>query len=146
MKEKKILSTKLLSLQLKRAIFLAFKQAKKYGNNTVSSKFLLYGILKTDNNLVTNAITNLYSQQLPFTNKVEKILNKCELEFKNVSTRDIIDNNELTFSRPIRRLLFSISKSIKNEKPIVITTFQVFNLMIRNKSLRNWIKQALIDN
>lgn len=145
MKEKKILSTKLLSLQLKRAIFLAFEQAKKYGNNTVSSKFLLYGILKTDNNLVSRSITNLYSSQPPFNNKVEKILSKCELEFKNISTRSIVDNDELTFSRPIRRLLFSISKSIKNDKPVVITTFQVFNLMIRNKSLRNWIKQALVD-
>ena len=78
MQEKKILSSKLISLQLKQAIFLAFLKARKYGTNTVSSKFLLYGILKVNNSLASKTINNLYGDQTFFNNKVDKILTYCE--------------------------------------------------------------------
>ena len=145
MQEKKILSSKLISLQLKQAIFLAFQKAKKHGITTVSSKFLLYGILKTNNSLASKTINNLYCGQMIFNNKVDKILTKCELEFKNIQNTNIIDKEELTFSRPIRRLLFSIIRSIKNDKNNVITTFQILTILIKNKSLRVWIKNVLTD-
>jgi ATP-dependent Clp protease ATP-binding subunit ClpA len=145
MQEKKILSSKLISLQLKQAIFLAFLKAKKYGTNTVSSKFLLYGILKINNSLASKTINNLYSSQTIFNNKVDKILTQCELEFKNIRNTNIIDTEDLTFSRPIRRLLFSILKSIKKDNCNVITTFQVLTLLIRNKTVRVWIKNVLTD-
>jgi hypothetical protein len=143
MQEKKNLSSKLISLQLKQAIFLAFLKARKYGTNTVSSKFLLYGILKANNSLAAKTINNLYGDQTFFNNKVDKILTYCELEFKNVQKSNIIDTKELTFSRPIRRLLFSILRSTKNDNLSVITTFQVLTLLIRNKPLRTWIKNVL---
>lgn len=146
MQEKKILSSKLISLQLKQAIFLAFQKAKKHGSKTVSSKFLLYGILKTNNSLASKIINNLYSGQMLFNNKVDKLLTKCELEFKNIQNTNIIDTEELTFSRPIRRLLFSIIKSLKNDNANVITTFQVLTILIKNKSLRVWIKNVLTDS
>ena len=145
MQEKKILSSKLISLQLKQAIFLAFQKAKKHGTTTVSSKFLLYGILKTNNSLASKTINNLYCGQMIFNNKVDKILTKCELEFKNLQNTDIIDTEELTFSRPIRRLLFSIIRSIKNDSNNVITTFQILTILIKNKSLRVWIKNVLTN-
>lgn len=145
MQEKKILSSKLISLQLKQAIFLAFQKAKKHGTTTVSSKFLLYGILKTNDSLASKTINNLYGGQMVFNNKVDKILTKCELEFKNIQNTNIIDTEELTFSRPIRRLLFSIIRSIKNDKNNVITTFQILTILIKNKSLRVWIKNVLTD-
>ena len=145
MQEKKILSSKLISLQLKQAIFLAFQKAKKHGITTVSSKFLLYGILKTNNSLASKTINNLYGGQMLFNNKVDKILTKCELEFKNIQNTDIIDTEELTFSRPIRRLLFSIIRSIKNDNNNVITTFQILTILIKNKSLRVWIKNVLTN-
>lgn len=149
MKEKKVYTNKLLSLQLKKAILLAFQEAKKYGNNSVSSKFLLYGILKTNNNLATRSINNLYQNSSPFNNKVSQLLSRCESEFKvlkkNTSLLD--KENSLTFSRSVRRLLFSIIRSIKtNNNFAVINTFQVFNCLIRNKSLRKWIKQSLTDS
>jgi len=145
MQEKKILSSKLISLQLKQAIFLAFQKAKKHGTTTVSSKFLLYGILKTNDSLASKTINNLYGGQMLFNNKVDKILTKCELEFKNIQNTDIIDTEELTFSRPIRRLLFSIIRSIKNDNNNVITTFQILTILIKNKSLRVWIKNVLTN-
>lgn len=145
MQEKKILSSKLISLQLKQAIFLAFLKARKYGTNTVSSKFLLYGILKVNNSLASKTINNLYGDQTFFNNKVDKILTYCELEFKNVQKSNIIDTEELTFSRPIRRLLFSILRSTKNDNLSVITTFQVLTLLIRNKPLRTWVKNVLTN-
>lgn len=145
MQEKKILSSKLISLQLKQAIFLAFQKAKKHGTTTVSSKFLLYGILKTNDSLASKTINNLYGGQMLFNNKVDKILTKCELEFKNLQNTDIIDTEELTFSRPIRRLLFSIIRSIKNDNNNVITTFQILTILIKNKSLRVWIKNVLTN-
>lgn len=145
MQEKKILSSKLISLQLKQAIFLAFQKAKKHGTTTVSSKFLLYGILKINDSLASKTINNLYGGQMIFNNKVDKILTKCELEFKNIQNTNIIDTEELTFSRPIRRLLFSIIRSIKNDNNNVITTFQILTILIKNKSLRVWIKKVLTD-
>ena len=145
MQQKKILSSKLISLQLKKAIFLAFVKAKKHGTNTVSSKFLLYGILKTNNSLAAKTINNLYGSQILFNNKVDKILTQCELEFKNLQDNNIMENEELTLSRPIRRLLFSIIRSVKNDGTNVITTFQVLTLLIKNKPLRVWIKNVLTD-
>jgi len=145
MQEKKFLSSRLISLQLKQAINLAFLKAKKNGTNTVSSKFLLYGILKTNNSLAAKTINNLYSGQTLFNNKVDKILTQCELEFKTLKNTNIIDNEELNFSRPIRRLLFSNFRAIKNDNTRVITTFEVLNLLIRNKPLRVWIKSILSD-
>jgi len=145
MQEKKILSSRLISLQLKQAINLAFLKAKKNNTNTVSSKFLLYGILKTNNSLAAKTINNLYGGQTLFNNKVDKILTQCELEFKTLKNTNIIDNEELNFSRPIRRLLFSIFRAIKNDNTRVITTFEVLNLLIRNKPLRVWIKSILSD-
>lgn len=145
MQEKKILSSKLISLQLKQAIFLAFKQARKYGSNTVSSKFLLYGILKTNNSLASKTINNLYGSQMLFNNKVDKLLTKCEVEFKTLKNTNVIDNEELTFSRPIRRLLFSVVRSLKNDSTSVITTFQILTILIKNKALRLWIKNALTE-
>jgi len=105
MQEKKFLSSRLISLQLKQAINLAFLKAKKNGTNTVSSKFLLYGILKTNNSLAAKTINNLYSGQTLFNNKVDKILTQCELEFKTLKNTNIIDNEELNFSRPIRTII-----------------------------------------
>lgn len=145
MQEKKFLSSKLISLQLKQAIFLAFLKAKKYGTNNVSSKFLLYGILKTNNSLASKTINNLYGSQTLFNNKVDKVLTQCELEFKKLQNNNVINTEKLTFSRPIRRLLFSIIRSIKNDESNVITTFQVLTLLIRNKPLRVWIKNVLTD-
>ena len=145
MKNKKALSNKLISLQLKNAIFLAFKQAKIYGSNTISSKFLLYGLLKTNNSLASRSLNSLYRNQVFSVNKVDKLLLKCEAEFKNNKNKVSVDNTELIFTRSIRHLLFLIIKSIKTDKISVINTFQVFNLLIRNKSLKKWIKQTLID-
>lgn len=145
MQEKKILSSKLISFQLKQAIFLAFKQARKYGSNTVSSKFLLYGILKTNNSLASKTINNLYGSQMLFNNKVDKLLTKFEVEFKTLKNTNVIDNEELTFSRPIRRLLFSVVRSLKNDSTSVITTFQILTILIKNKALRLWIKNALTE-
>lgn len=148
MEEKKVYTKRLLSSQLKQAILLAFKEAKKYGNSSVNSKFLLYAILKIDNTLANKSINNLFKHNnSPFNNKVNKILAKCEFEFKILKkTNSLVEKeNILTFSRSTRRLLFSIMKSIKTTKNIsVINTFQVFNCLIRNKSLRKWIKEALI--
>jgi len=148
MKEKRVYTKRLLSSQLKQAILLAFKEAKKYGSSSVNSKFLLYAILKIDNTLAHKSINNLYKHNSPFNNKANKILIKCEFEFKVLNKKNSLVEKEniLTFSRSTRRLLFSITKSIKTNNNIyVINTFQVFASLIRNKSLRKWIKEALTD-
>nr|YP_008519672.1 class III stress response-like ATPase [Nannochloropsis oculata]AGI99026.1 class III stress response-like ATPase [Nannochloropsis oculata]AHX25447.1 N-domain of Clp Chaperone [Nannochloropsis oculata] len=148
MEEKRVYTKRLLSSQLKQAILLAFKEAKKYGSSSVNSKFLLYAILKIDNTLANKSINNLYRYNSPFNNKVNKILNRCEFEFKILNKKNSLVEKEniLTFSRSTRRLLFSITKSTKTNTNIsVINTFQVFTSLIRNKSLRKWIKEALID-
>nr|AHX25178.1 N-domain of Clp Chaperone [Nannochloropsis gaditana] len=149
MKEKQFYTTKFLSLQLKQAILLAFKEAKKYGSTNVNSKFLLYAILKIDRTLANEGIKNLYKSNFPLENKVNKILIKFESDFKVLKKGSSVieKDNVLTFSRTSRRVLFLIVRSIKTTQNIcVINTFQVFNSLIRNKGLRKWIKNALTDS
>lgn len=145
MREKRnFLSNKIISNQLKEAIFLSFIEAKKYGTKSVNSKLLLYGILKVHSSLVTKNITNLYESTPLFNNKIDKILHKCESEFKN-SNKVILEDEdfELNFSRPIRRLLFLIVRSLKGRNFKVITTLHVFNYLLRNKSIKKWLKESL---
>jgi len=149
MKEKQFYTRKFLSLQLKQAILLAFKEAKKYGSTNVNSKFLLYAILKIDRTLANEGIKNLYKSNFPLENKVNKILIKFESDFKVLKKGSSVieKDNVLTFSRTSRRVLFLIVRSIKTTQNIcVINTFQVFNSLIRNKGLRKWIKNALTDS
>nr|AGI98652.1 class III stress response-like ATPase [Nannochloropsis gaditana] len=149
MKEKQFYTRKFLSLQLKQAILLAFKEAKKYGSTNVNSKFLLYAILKIDRTLANKGIKNLYKSNFPLENKVNKILIKFESDFKVLKKGSSVieKDNVLTFSRTSRRVLFLIVRSIKTTQNIcVINTFQVFNSLIRNKGLRKWIKNALTDS
>src|SRR6056297_749690 len=124
MKEKQFYTRKFLSLQLKQAILLAFKEANK-------------------------GIKNLYKSNFPLENKVNKILIKFESDFKVLKKGSSVieKDNVLTFSRTSRRVLFLIVRSIKTTQNIcVINTFQVFNSLIRNKGLRKWIKNALTDS
>lgn len=148
MSEKKnFLSNKIISNQLKKAIFLSFIEAKKYGTKSVNSKLLLYGILKIDSSLVTQNINDLYKSTSMFNNKIDKILRKCEQEFKN-SNKVILEDEEfeLNFSTPIRRLLFLIIRSLKGRNFKVVTTLHVFNYLIRNKSMKKWLKESLNDS
>lgn len=144
---KNFLSNKIISKQLKEAIFLSFLEAKKYGIKSVNSKLLLYGILKTDSSLVNRNINDLYKSNSLFNNKIDKILRKCEYEFKN-SNKVILEDEDfqLNFSRPIRRLLFSIIRSIKGKNFKVITTLHLFNYLSRNKSIKKWLKESLNDS
>ena len=142
MREKKnFLSNKIISNQLKEAIFLSFIEAKKYGTKSVNSKLLLYGILKVKGSLVNRNINKLYKSKSIFDNKVNKILRKCKYEFKNNNQVILEDNDfELNFTRPIRRLLFLIIRSLKGRNFKVITTLHVFNYLLRNKSVKKWLK------
>lgn len=145
--KKNFLSNKIISNQLKQAIFLSFLEAKKYGIKSVNSKLLLYGILKIDSSLVTQNINNLYKSTSMFNNKIDKILRKCEYEFKNTNKVILEDEDfELNFSRPIRRLLFLIIRSLKGSNFKVITTLHVFNYLIRNKSMKKWLKESLNES
>lgn len=141
------LSNKIISKQLKKAIFLSFLEAKKYGTKSVNSKLLLYGILKIDSSLVNRNINDLYKSNSLFNNKIDKILRKCEYEFKNDNKVILEDKDfQLNFSRPIRRLLFSIIRSIKGKNFKVITTLHLFNYLSRNKSIKKWLKESLNDS
>lgn len=147
MREKKsFLSNKIISNQLKEAIFLSFIEAKKYGKKNVNSKLLLYGILKVNNSLLNKSINDLYESKSLFNNKIDKILRRSEYEFRN-NNKVILENesDELNFSRPIRRILFLIARSLKSRNFKVITTLHVFNYLIRNKSMKKWLKESLND-
>lgn len=142
--QKNHLTTKILSNQLKEAFFLAFLEAKKKGNKSISSKLLLYAILKTNGSIASRNINNTYNCIPVFANKINKILNKCEYEFKK-NNKIILKNDDLgfNFTRPVRRLLFLIIRSIKGTDFKIITTLHVFNYLVRNKSLKIWLKECL---
>lgn len=143
-KKKNFLSNKVITNQLKKAIFLALIKAKKYGTKNISSKLLLYSILKINSSYIAQKINNLYKSRNIFSNKTDKILQKWEYEFKNSNNVILEDEDfELNFSKPIRRLLFLIIRSLNGKNFKVITTLHVFNYLIRNKSIKKWLKESL---
>ena len=142
--ENRNLSKKVLSTQLKKSLYLAFCEAKKYNLKNVDSVFLLYSILKTNDSLVIKNLGNIYRSSPILKNKIERSQKKLRFELKKKSNHTYISEDlELNFTKFIRRILALIARSPKQKKTTVITTLHVFNYLVRNKSLKSWLKENL---
>lgn len=134
----------LFSLQLKKALFYAFIEARKYGSEVIDSQFLLFGLLKADDNLTSKLFKNIYGSPI----YKEKLLSKLKLSFQ-IKTKSVsfsTGKEYPNFSRPIKRLLFFLSCSKQTQTVTVITTLHVFTYLLRHKYINKLIKETLINS
>ncbi len=143
-KKTNIINKKLLSLQLKKAIFYAFYKAKKHGSEIVDSQYLLYGLLKIDNSLANRLIKSIVKTK-GIVNPTDKLLQQLKVNIKNKNKRVIFSTNRPSpsFSRPVRKLLFVLLKTNTNEKNGIVTTLHVLKYLLRNKNISVWINDIL---
>nr|YP_010478511.1 N-domain of Clp chaperone [Chlorobotrys sp.]UVI60816.1 N-domain of Clp chaperone [Chlorobotrys sp.] len=142
-----ILNKNLFSLQLKKAIFYSFLEARKYENTIIDSQFLLYGILKTNHSIIYTVIQQISKTRSLSFNLRRELLIKLKLNFqtKNKLNFSSTDQTYPNFSRTIKRLLvFLINSPQQNSKISVITTLQVFKYLLHNKSVSKLIKDCLV--
>ncbi len=143
-KKTNIINKKLLSLQLKKAIFYAFYEAKKHGSEIVDSQYLLYGLLKIDNSLANRLIKSIVKNK-GIVNPTDKLLQQLKVNIKNKNKRVVFSTNRPfpSFSRPVRKLLFVLLKTNTNEKNGIVTTLHVLKYLLRNKNISVWINDIL---
>jgi hypothetical protein len=139
-KKNSISNKKLLSLQLKKAIFYAFYEAKKQGSEVVDSYYILYGLLKVDSSLATRLVKKVFKDN-GLGNSSNNLLNKIKLNINTKRKKTIFSTNKRrpNFSRPVRKLLFFLIKSTPNEKKKIVTTLDVFKYLLRNKYISKWV-------
>jgi hypothetical protein len=138
----RISQNRFLSIQLKKALFRSFVEAKKQKTDIIDSQLLIYGILKSSPNLTTQTLKNVY--QLNKTkNPIDKIIKNLEYNFENRYKSINLNVCKPNFSRPVRRLLFFLIRSNKNEKYSVITTFDVLNYLLKHKYVKNVLNESL---
>lgn len=138
------LNKKLLSLQLKKAIYYAFYEAKKQGSDVVDSQYLLYGLLKVDTGLANRLVKKIVKNN-SFTNPSDKLLQQLKLNLRNRNKKVVFSTNRLypNFSRPVKKLLFLLIKSTSNKQNVVITTLHVLKYLLRNKNISRWLNDKL---
>jgi ATP-dependent Clp protease ATP-binding subunit ClpA len=143
-KKNNSLNKKLFSLQLKKAIFYAFYEAKKHGSDIVDSQYLLYGLLKADSSLANRLIKKILKDS-DLGNSSNKLLDPLKANLKNKNKKTVFSTNKLrpNFSRPVRKLLFLLIKSSSNKKQEIITTLHVLKYLLRNKNISKWVQDNL---
>lgn len=145
-KKVNIFSEKLFSLQLKKALFYAFLEARKQKSNVIDSQLLLFGLLKTKDSSTNRLFQTLYKSKVLSHNPIDQLLAKLKINFqlKSQSTTFYTDREFPNFSRPVKRLLFFLIRSGKKEQVSVITTLQVLNYLLRHKPLAKLVKESLL--
>nr|YP_010478793.1 N-domain of Clp chaperone [Neustupella aerophytica]UVI61098.1 N-domain of Clp chaperone [Neustupella aerophytica] len=144
-KKIQILNKRLLSLQLKKAIFYAFLEAKKHGSIIIDSEFLLYGILKVNNSLANKLFKQIYKARSSFFNPTDNLVSKLNSNFQTrkktiyFSTQGVYPN----FSRPVKQLLFFLLRYGENPHTKVITSLHVLKYLLRQKNICTLVKNAL---
>jgi ATP-dependent Clp protease ATP-binding subunit ClpA len=147
MPKKLTISTeKLFSLQLKKAIFYAFVEARRQKSNIIDSQLLLFGLLKTKYSHINLLLKKIHKSRSLLTNPVDKLLNKLKINFQLKTKSPAFNSDEEfpLFSRPVKRLLFFLTRSQKTRQINVITTSQVLNYLLRSNSIAKIIKECLI--
>lgn len=142
----KILINRVLSIQLKKALFQAFITASNNKANIIDSQILLFGILKSNNGIAYKTLNKIYKSKSAF-NPVDKLLSDIEKSFLSKSKFSSFktENKYPTFSRPVRRLLFFLIRSTKNKDYSIITTLDVLNYLLRHKYVKHFIKESLLN-
>nr|YP_009550334.1 N-domain of Clp chaperone [Characiopsis acuta]QAA11270.1 N-domain of Clp chaperone [Characiopsis acuta] len=145
-KKVNIFSGKLFSLQLKKALFYAFLEARRQKINVIDSQLLLFGLLKTNDSSINRLFQKIYKTRTLSQNPIEKLINKLKVnfQFKSESITFSVDREFPNFSRPVKRLLFFLVRLGKKEQVTVITTLQVLTHLLRHKSLAKLVKDSLI--
>lgn len=140
-KKTKNTNPRLFSLQLKKALFYAFYEARKQGSDVVDSQYLLYGLLK-DNDSLSNRLIHKVCKVDSISNPNQKLIAKLKINFKRKSQLVVFSTNKSfpNFSRPVKKLLFSLIKSTRTDKKSILTSLHVLNYLVRNKHISKWVK------
>lgn len=155
MKNKKSISnSSFLSNQAKQALYYAFLEAKKHKSNVVTSRFLLYGILKVSPSLLYNIYMNVYESNGLLSQNKDYYITKCKLALRNqnIENLSIDDSKHIILSKSVRDLFKSLINDLKIENSTpgyykknynIITTFLILNQLLKSENLRTWFKDEI---
>lgn len=139
----KFLNKRLLSVQLKKALFYAFLEAKNNKTTIIDSQLLLYGILKVNSSLANKLIRQIYKSKSPSFNSIDNLVVKLKLNFhtknKIISTQSVYPN----FSKPVKQLLFFLLRSGGDPQTKVITSLHVLKYLLCQKNICILVKDGL---
>lgn len=139
----KFLNKRLLSVQLKKALFYAFLEAKKNKTTIIDSQLLLYGILKVNSSLANKLIRQIYKSKSPSFNSIDNLVVKLKLNIhtknKIISTQGVYPN----FSKPVKQLLFFLLRSGGDPQTKVITSLHVLKYLLCQKNICILVKDGL---
>lgn len=139
----KLLNKRLLSVQLKKALFYAFLEAKKNKTTIIDSQLLLYGILKVNSSLANKLIRQIYKSKSPSFNSIDNLVVKLKLNIhtknKIISTQGVYPN----FSKPVKQLLFFLHRSGGDPQTKVITSLHVLKYLLCQKNICILVKDGL---
>lgn len=139
----KFLNKRLLSVQLKKAFFYAFLEAKKNKTTIIDSQLLLYGILKVNSSLANKLIRQIYKSKSPSFNSIDNLVVKLKLNIhtknKIISTQGVYPN----FSKPVKQLLFFLLRSGGDPQTKVITSLHVLKYLLCQKNICILVKDGL---
>jgi len=139
----KFLNKRFLSVQLKKALFYAFLEAKKNKTTIIDSQLLLYGILKVNSSLANKLIRQIYKSKSPSFNSIDNLVVKLKLNIhtknKIISTQGVYPN----FSKPVKQLLFFLFRSGGNPQTKVITSLHVLKYLLCQKNICILVKDGL---
>lgn len=137
-KKSAVLSKTIFSLQLKKALFLAFKEAKKNQKTTIDTQLLLFCILKLNNSLAVRSLKKALGSNFLFNETQNKLLVNRNNKFQDSSFSNSLSSNEklISLSPPLKKLVFFLVRSSKTSNISVITTLDILKYLVRNKTIK----------
>jgi ATP-dependent Clp protease ATP-binding subunit ClpA len=142
-------TNRFLSIQTKQALLYALQEAEKTKTEVLTLKFLFYGLLKTNSSILKKIIANIYKKNGKLGEDNKTLLYRCERSFSKDKNYNSSDDSKftITLSKPLRNVLYSCLRDTKtakdlnlnSKKYIVITTISLFNSILKNQALKDWL-------
>lgn len=143
-----------LSNQTKQALYYAFLEAKNCNSNIVTSKFILYGILKVSPSLLNNVYMKVVDENGVLNQNKNYYLNKCKIALRNQTIQNVSedDSKKIILSKSARDLFKSLISDLKIENSTpgyykknytILTTFLILNQLLKNENLKTWFKNEI---
>nr|YP_009551117.1 N-domain of Clp chaperone [Pseudellipsoidion edaphicum]QAA12045.1 N-domain of Clp chaperone [Pseudellipsoidion edaphicum] len=142
-----------LSHQTKRALIYAIQEVKENKLNVLTSKYMMYGILKAYPSLLSNNFKSIGGKNKIFNEDINYLIYKCKLSLKDQKTQSFPkdESKKIILSKTITDLFTSLftdleilkltNDSIKNYN--VITTFSIFYELLKNDDIKTWFKDEI---
>lgn len=143
-----------LSNEAKQALYCAFIEAKNAKSTILTSKFILYGILKVSPSLLNNVYMKVVDENGVLNQNKNYYLNKCKIALRNQTLQNVSedDSKKIILSKSARDLFKSLISDLKIENSTpgyykknytVLTTFLILNQLLKNENLKTWFKNEI---